>query len=544
MLVAASLLTLAGVSHAVLTDNLTIGNAKALGLAHAVTADPPGVDSAHFNPAGLTRIEGTQSELKLISGAFNIELVFGEGYTDTWEQKLAEASAGAPAGFAFDESEGQTSKSEGAALMLPFVGLTNLPVLFAPLGGITYTPPDGKLTFSNNVYAPLMVGFSRADDDPGRFMGERLSFTVISYFAPSLAYKITDKLSVGGTVTFNYAGVGLDLPFREPNLGLQWLESLRQGKCRDPDNLDNFTAISDFLPCIDEEDAVKLYDELGYLSFQVENYLTFGINAGVLWDATPWLTLGAVYQSPIRMNMEGDFSWTQGDSLLNFFQQLDASLPGQVQLADISKSLGSLVTPKTEGSATVDMTMPDHFAMGASIQITPTFKFNVDSKFTRWSKWQTIPVEFSEPIGVIVIANIIQPDAAPPPPGQAVSFPLGLVDTWNIAMGAEYQLTDKIALRAGVEDRPSSIPKASRSPLLPIGDGKLYTLGAQYDPTPAQTLNFAIGTFRSSTYMPGNTSKLGNAEDYNLFIYNPYSGSDITANLDVLLLEMSYQSRW
>lgn len=529
-------------SHAVLTDNLTIGNAKALGLAHAVTADPPGVDSAHFNPAGLTRIEGTQSELKLISGAFNIELVIGDGYTDTWTQKLADASRGAPPGFAFDESEGQTSKSEGAALMLPFAGLTNLPVLFAPLGGITYTPPDGKLTFSNNVYAPLMVGFSRADDDPGRFMGERLSFTIISYFAPSLAYKVTDKVSVGGTVTFNYAGVGLDLPFREPNLGLQWLESLRQGKCNDPGNINNFTEISDFLPCVEENQAVRLYEELGYLSFQVENKLTFGINAGVLWDTTPWLTLGAVYQSPIRMNMEGDFSWTQGDGLLNFFQQLDKSLP--VRLSRLPGNLGSLVVPKTEGTATVDMTMPDHFAMGASIQITPRVKFNVDSKFTRWSKWQTIPVEFSEPIGVIVIANLIQPDAAPPPPGKAVSFPLGLVDTWNLAAGVEYQWTDKIALRAGIEDRPSSIPKESRSPLLPIGDGKLYTMGAQYDPTPTQTMNFAIGTFQSSTFMPGNTSKLGNSEDFSLFIYNPYSGSDLEANLDVLLLEFSYQSRW
>lgn len=44
---------LATPASAVLTDSLTIGNAKAISLGHAVTADPPGIDAIHFNPAGL-----------------------------------------------------------------------------------------------------------------------------------------------------------------------------------------------------------------------------------------------------------------------------------------------------------------------------------------------------------------------------------------------------------------------------------------------------------------------------------------------------------
>ena len=44
--------------YAVLAENLTIGNAKALALGHAVTADPPGIDAIHFNPAGLAKIKG------------------------------------------------------------------------------------------------------------------------------------------------------------------------------------------------------------------------------------------------------------------------------------------------------------------------------------------------------------------------------------------------------------------------------------------------------------------------------------------------------
>ena len=552
-----SLLFSSPTTHAVLTDNITIGNAKALGLGHAVTADPPGIDSVHFNPAGLTRLEGRQQETKVITGFFNIELEFGEGYTDSWDKKLRlleqetlERGQELPEGFLFDESNGATSETEGAALMLPGVGLTEIPVILAPLGGASYSPPGSKVTFATNVYSPLMVGFNRAEDDPGRFMGEKLAFSLITYFSPSVAVQLTDTLSVGGAITFNYAGVGLDLAFREPNFGLQWLEGLRQESCDNvvtPD--DEFLGFSDFIPCISDDQTVRLYETLGRLQFEVEKDLTFGMNIGVLWEPKPWLALGAVYQSAVEMDMEGWFTWDQGQGLLNFFTQLESGLadefgiPG-LKFADLGPGFGALTKPKSAGKAKVDMTMPAHFAFGFSLQITPSIKFNADYKFTEWSEWQEIPVQFSEPIGVIFLANLLQPDAAPPPGGFQVNFPLGLEDTWNYSLGVEYQWNDKLALRMGYEDRPSSIPKKARSPLLPIGDTTLISVGANYKTSPNENWEFAVGTMSSSVHMPGNTSRLGNSENYALFIYNPFSGNDITANLDVLLIEMSYRRRW
>ncbi|MDX1694040.1 MAG: outer membrane protein transport protein [Ketobacteraceae bacterium] len=539
-------------AHAVLTDNITIGNAKALGLGNAVTADPPGIDSVHFNPAGLTRLEGRQQELKVITGFFNIQLEFGDDYTEVWkgEDYLGSVPDGAPEGFFYDESKGATSETEGAALMLPFVGLTEIPVILAPLGGASYSPPGSKVTFATNVYSPLMVGFNRSDDDPGRFMGEKLAFSLITYFSPSVAIQLTDTLSIGGTITFNYAGVGLDLAFREPNFGLQWLERLRQESCDNvvtPD--DEFLGFSDFIPCISEDQSVRLYDTLGRLQFEVENGLTFGMNVGVLWEPKPWLSLGAVYQSAVDMDMEGWFSWDQGQSLLNFFQQLEGGLgekfdmPG-MRFSDLGPAFGALVEPRTTGKAKVQMTMPAHFSFGFSLQVTPSIKLNADYKFTEWSEWQNIPVEFSEPIGVIFLANMLQPDAAPAPGGYQVNFPLGLEDTWNFGLGVEYQWNDRLAFRAGFEDRPSSVPRESRSPLLPIGDSKLYSLGANYKKSADENFEFAIGTMKSKVHMPGGTSDLGNAHEYWKFIYNPYSGNDITARLDVLLVEMSYRRTW
>ena len=57
------LFVLSQFAHAAFSDNLTIGNAKALALGHAVTADPPGIDSIH---------------LKFVYGMFETNYELGE----------------------------------------------------------------------------------------------------------------------------------------------------------------------------------------------------------------------------------------------------------------------------------------------------------------------------------------------------------------------------------------------------------------------------------------------------------------------------------
>ena len=44
-------------SYAMLAQNMSV-DLRSLSLGNAVTADPPGINSIHFNPAGLTKIKG------------------------------------------------------------------------------------------------------------------------------------------------------------------------------------------------------------------------------------------------------------------------------------------------------------------------------------------------------------------------------------------------------------------------------------------------------------------------------------------------------
>ncbi|MEC8812213.1 MAG: hypothetical protein CSH49_08760 [Alcanivorax sp.] len=526
----------------VVADSLTIGNAKALSLGNAVTADPPGIDSIHFNPAGLARIKGRVLQLKMVAADFSVVMDIGD-YVDARKNRLQEMEATGlfEDGYFDDEAHMSTSETEGAALMLPFFGLTELPAIAAPLGGASYSPPGKDVTFATNVYAPMMVGFYRQEDDPGRFIGERMSLMHLTYFSPSFGLKVTDEFAVGAALTFNYVGVGMDLPIRAPHAGQLFLGDL-QSQC-DFVLREEFVGFQDLAPQLCRGERLGLYNQLAYLEFEVEQELVPGLNVGLLWSPTEWLTLGANYIHSFPIEMDGWFRWTNGDNWVAFMEPLlqpDAngvSLAGQLNSA---LSLMGWSFPQgqnlTEGDASIAMEMPEQLMLGLSLQVTDYLKVNVDYKFSGWSSWQVLEVTFSEPVDFLRLAEIIQPDLAGK---QRIAFPLGLEDTWNWALGVEYQYSTNSVVRFGVEDRPTSLPDDGLTPLLPLGSGTLYGAGLGLKLDSDAVIEVGIGYMKSSLEMPGGSAQVGNSLDPSKLIYSPYAGSDLNVELEMFLLEFS-----
>ncbi|OUS26138.1 hypothetical protein A9Q99_19365 [Gammaproteobacteria bacterium 45_16_T64] len=512
---------------AVLTENIAIGSPRALSLANAVTADPPGIDSIHFNPAGLSRVEGRQQAIKFIYGNFDIGLDFGKR-TETRQALLDQAvqigsdlGAEYPEGFFEDEAYMQSSSTEGVSMIIPGSGMMDLAVPLSIVGGTSYQPPGGNITFGTNVYTPMAAGFYRADDDPGRFIGQRFSTMVLTYFSPTVAIEVTDTLSVGATLTFNYGGVGLDLPLRVPHLAHLVIPTLQLTNCGIETPLIN---ICEDLP---------LYDQLGELNFSVEQALAFGYNFGLLWEVTPWLSLGMVYQSPIDMHMEGEFSWENSDAWVQFIAPLREG-----GLTSVALDVVGIEGEKyVEGDADLELTMPEHMSFGVSLQLLPSLRVNIDYKFTGWSKWDELSVKLSEVTDLMAIASFGETDTKE---GVSLVLPLGMEDTWNFAYGIEYQYNDQLVLRMGVEDRPSSIPEVSMSPFLPLGDSTLYGIGFGYETVTGTLYEVGMSYFESQVSMPGNTSDFGNSEDPTKLIYNPYPGQDIDASTTIIMLEIGF----
>ncbi|MCG8314426.1 MAG: outer membrane protein transport protein, partial [Pseudomonadales bacterium] len=194
-----------------------------------------------------------------------------------------------------------------------------------------------------------------------------------------------------------------------------------------------------------------------------------------------------------------------------------------------------------EGEAALPMKLPDHFAVVFSVQVTPSLQLNVDYKYSSWSDWPSIPFRFSKPVDLMRIAQIIQPGVAGK---DFLNFDLKLEDTWNYAAGIEYQYNDRLALRLGIEDRPSSIPDDHKNALLPIGSGIFYGAGFGYRFEDNAVLDFGVAYFHTEFSIKPGESPMSNNTSQSKIIYNPYAGLPIDTELDVILIEASYSKEF
>ena len=531
--------TFASTSQAQLGHNLFMANPKATSLGNAVTADPPGIDSIHFNPAGLTRLKGRQVELKLsaidasVTGSFIATNEY-EQYLEAHGRHISE-----------DPLANHDTEIEKAGTWVPGIGFVGGPLTAAvPTGGgISYTPPGSRFTFATGVMANLAGGLQREKDDPASVYIQEAGLTRFTYFSPSLGFRVTERLSLGASIGFSYFGVGLKLPARISNYVIGSIDNLLENEC-DP-NASTGGGLAPFVSlCGGDIDVLQPI--LDVEANGLETYMSTTFNLGVLWQATDWLTLGMVYQSPAKDRLEGDikvgFESGQGPGINSLLQGLkngngllDPLLGLAIEGLDLPED--GMIT----SSGHIDLDTPAHFAVGASAQITPAIKVNVDAKWSETSVYQELAFRLDENIPVLQLLAAIPIEGLDP---DGIIIPLGFEDTTSWALGIEYTYSDRLDLRFGFEPRQSGIPEDKRSFLVPLGDTNLYSTGFSYKLTPDSIVDFALAYFDISEYIKSGTSTNGNYPSGNLenFIYNPSAGLDTQMDMTVVMMELGYRA--
>lgn len=508
-------------AHAQLAQNLTVGSAKALSLGNAVTADTPGIDSIHYNPAGLYQVKGRQYQLKVIAGRFTVtgEVERSERYNRLMDQY----------GYAYSDdpvAEGASS-TEDVSVMLPFLGLTEIPVLMAPLGGAAVEVKDRNLVWGSSVFAPMIVGYQRGDGSPLRYQGNELGLTHLTYFSPTVAFPISDELTFGVGLHFNYTGVGIDLDFRLPNAILVGVDSFSGLLCELPE-IDAVVNVC--------EGDLGPFTDIGNIEVEVENYLNPSFNLGMLWQPSDWFRLGMVYQSGASKTLEGEYQIRYGDDWLDFFSGLNGTAVGNAVTGVLALPKG---LEKEQGDAALEFTIPQHFATGVSVKVTPSWTLNVDLKWTDTAQWDEFKLEFENPPEFLPVLSFLAPDQVS---ASTLAFPREYESVWSWALGVEHQYTDRLALRIGYEDRGNAIPANKADYLAPFGEAYLLGAGFAYVPQQGALLELGIGTLVSRSSAPDNTSS--NVNDYNQLIYNPYAGVNVKTSVRAYLLELSYHAQF
>jgi long-subunit fatty acid transport protein len=514
--IAGAALLVSASAQAQLAQNLTIGNPKAMAMGNAITADDSGIDAVHYNPAALTKLKGRKTTIKFISAVMDIRSDFNAGpnYGDKF------------LGSDNDPVANSSSRTTTPAMYFPGLGgATELPLLFAPLAGLSINPPGSKLTFATDVYTPQALGYVRGDDDPGRYQGKEVVMQRLTYFSPAVGYQVNDELSLGLSINFSDQALALNQDLRAPNLLTGAIGQTQEALCGVQGN--PFDVLLNL--CGGEFGP---YTDLANLDVDMQQSLSPTWNLGVLWEPIDWFAWGAVYQSEAKMHLQGKYTLDYSKNWQGFWQGLDSSLIGAVF---------SSITPegvnKEVGNVSMDLTYPQHFSTGIKLKPASKWQVNVDAKWTDYAAWDKFELKFDRDLDFLKIASIFSPEAAS---RNTLTLDRGYKSVWSWALGVQYDVNDRLSLRAGYEPRPSAVPGNKADALVPLGDAQLYGLGAGYKWDQDTVIDIGFNYLISTQNIPAGSSCSANCANIDSIVYNPYADLDIKTTVKAYILALTY----
>ncbi len=166
-----------------------------------------------------------------------------------------------------------------------------------------------------------------------------------------------------------------------------------------------------------------------------------GYNLGLVVDFTDKLTFGASYRSEVTVDIDGD-----------------------VTFSDIPDALAVTgLLPDTGGKT--DMTLPAQFTAGVAYAFTDQLTIEAGVRWEGWSCFDSLEIEMDQ-----AVLN-----------QTAQTIEKKWHDTWTYNIGAQYQLTDQLALSAGYLYQENAVPDDTFEPSTPDSDCHLFCLGGSYD---------------------------------------------------------------
>ncbi|WP_223455929.1 MULTISPECIES: OmpP1/FadL family transporter [unclassified Pseudomonas] len=216
-----------------------------------------------------------------------------------------------------------------------------------------------------------------------------------------------------------------------------------------------------------------------------------GYNIGVLVQATDSTRVGLTYHSKVKYTLDGN-------TKVNY---------------NVLGLIGQ--NPNQKYDASLDLTTPESVDFSVTHQLDDKWTLYAGSTWTRWSRLQDITVENK---GVPAVLN-----------GQfgTITEEQNWHDTWAHAIGASYQLNKQWVLRTGLSVDQAPTNNVNRSPRIPTGDRKIFSVGAGWSPTDDLTIDLAYSYLREESVKVNNSNNRG--QSYNAEYENYANGFGLGA---------------
>ena len=404
---------------------LTEQSAGALGRAYAgVGVDGTDLSGVYYNPATMTLHPGTQIQAGFV--AVGLDLAF-EGEKD---------------GMAVSEN-----------------GQYNTQAI--PHGYISHQLNDSMWI---GLAMTVPFGMGTEYDDNWAYANRGISAEVLTFdFNPNVAWKVSEKLSIGAGMSIQYAAA--DLKKRKDISG-----------------------------------AVMEMD--GDLSVDGEidaDSWAWGFNVGLMWSPLENLRFGLSYRSKINHHAKGDMDVTnaklniQGIGSVPINDELNKQFPGLLGTHDASASLST----------------PAWAMATAAWDVNELLSLYATFRWTDWSSFKEL--------------NINAGSYGPLPLGDSITNEWQ--DTYLFSVGADFRFTDWWTFRAGVGYETSPVDNPSyRTAIIPDADRWWFAIGSSFQATDNMQIDVAAamlhGVGEGSIYADeGSNQKVGRFEDLDAYLF-------------------------
>ena len=165
--------------------------------------------------------------------------------------------------------------------------------------------------------------------------------------------------------------------------------------------------------------------------------IAVGWTVGAVWEPADGTRVGLSFRSALFHELEGDA----------YFQGAPGPLANTAAFRNTN--------------ARAKLTTPEILSLGVAQRVGERWTLLGDLSWTNWSRFRELRVDFES--------------------GRApVASEQRWRDTWALALGAEYQATDALRLRAGVAYDQSPARDVTRTPRIPDTDRYWLSVGASY----------------------------------------------------------------
>lgn len=287
---------------------------------------------------------------------------------------------------------------------------------------------------------------------------------------PTVSYKILDNLSIGA---------GVMLAKGEVNLSRALLP------------VGSLTAIPGFGP--EYKDVVPASATLNGKAG-----VRAGYNVGVMYDVCDKVTIGLSYRSRIKMKVK------EGDAKLDFASE---------SIKNILLASGK-VPPLEDGTFKAQLPLPSNTTLGVSYRPSEKWLLGLDLQYVGWNAYDSLNVVFTE--------NVLG--------GYSIKAEKDYKNTMIYRVGAQYQATERLDVRAGVYYDQSPIRENNYNPETPGMDKIGMSAGLSFEPYKNLQIDFAFlyiqGISRDGSYPDPNPNP-----DASQYFKGHYKSNAITASL-------------